>query len=243
MSIRVLVNGAEGKMGKEVVAAISDTPELELVGTGEKQDDLTKLITSNNAQVVVDFTHPDVAFSNAKKIINANAHPVIGTTGFSSAQIAELKKMSASKKLGGIIAPNFSISTNLMIKYAQDCARYLPHVEIIEMHHDKKVDAPSGTAIKTAEMIAHTKPKTQPKVNEQETLAGARGAVLEDIHIHAVRLPGLVAHQSIIFGGDGETFTLRHDTQHRRAFMPGVMLACQKVLTLNELVYGLEHIL
>ncbi len=243
MSIRVLVNGAQGRMGQETVKAIQGTAAFKLVGTSGKTDDLSAVIRATQPQVVVDFTIAGAGYEIAKTIIAENTHPIIGTSGFSPEQITDLTQRCAAKQLGGIIAPNFSIGAVLMMKYAQDCVRYFPHVEIIELHHDRKADAPSGTAMKTADMLAEKRNPTAPKVNEKELLPGARGAVKNDIHIHAIRLPGLVAHQEIIFGTLGETFTLRHDTFQREAFMPGVLLACEKVLALKQLVYGLEHIL
>lgn len=243
MDIKVIVNGAAGKMGQETIKAVLATEGLTLVGKIDKENDLNHEIKSNQADVVIDFTHPSAGFQNTKTILTAGAHPVIGTTGFSPEQILELQKLAQQKKLGGIIAPNFSIAAILMMQYACDAAKYFPHVEIIEMHHDAKADSPSGTAIKTAEMLAAVKQKVKPKVQDKAILANSRGAVLEDIHIHAVRLPGIVADQQVIFGGLGETFTLSHRTLNREAFMPGVILACKKVVTLNQLVYGLEHIL
>lgn len=243
MLTRILVNGARGKMGQEVVKMVQSQQDFELVDSADKEDDLAKKIQQFKPQIVIDFTHPTVGFQNTKIIIDSNVRPVIGTTGFNTQQIEELKKMCAMKKLGGIIAPNFSIGAVLMMKYAQDAAKYFPQVEIIELHHDKKVDFPSGTAIKTAEMMAAVKQKVSSKIDEKATLAGARGAVHDDIHIHSVRLPGMVADQQVIFGGIGETLTISHHTIHREAFMPGVAFACRKVMALQELVYGLEQVL
>ncbi len=243
MTIRVLVNGASGKMGKEATQAIKNTEGLQLVGEAVKGDDLSTMIKNSQARVVVDFTTANVAFENAVKIIEAGVHPVIGTTGLLSGQITELTQFCATKKLGGIIAPNFSIGAVLLMRYAQDCARYFSHVEIIEMHHEQKVDAPSGTALHTAEMIAAVKVKVAENPHAKELFKGARGARYQEIPIHSIRLPGLVAHEEVIFGGLGQTLTLRHDALNRSAFMPGVCLACEKVTELQTLVYGLEHIL
>ena len=221
MTIRVLVNGALGKMGLETVKAVEQDKELSLVAKTDAGDDLIKMMKDSKAQVVVDFTNANVSYQNAKIIIAAGVHPVIGSTGISSTQVKELQKICLAKKLGGVIAPNFSIGALLMMKYAKEAARYFSKAEIIEMHHDQKIDAPSGTALRTAEMISITK-KTP---------------------IHSVRLPGLVAHQMVILGGNGETLTIRHDSIDRQAFMPGVMLACKEVMNLNQLIYGLEHLL
>ncbi len=243
MAIRVLVNGAAGKMGQETVKAVNAAEDLELVGQADKDDNLIEKIKSTQAQVVVDFTTAEVGYANVKAIIEANAHPVIGTTGFTQDQVDQLAKLCAEKKLGAIIAPNFSMGAILMMKCAQECARYFPHVEIIELHHDQKVDSPSGTAVKTAQMIGEIKEKTHPKVREKEIIPGARGANYKDMHIHSIRLPGLVAHQAVMFGNTGETLTIRHDMVHREASMYGVILACRKVMDLKHLVYGLENIL
>lgn len=243
MVIKVIVNGAEGKMGQETVKAIQHDETFELVGATTKIDDLTAIIVKTNAQVVVDFTVSSVAFTNASIIINAGAHPVIGTSGFLPEQITELKKRCLQKKLGGIIAPNFSIGAVLMMQFAKQAAKYYPHAEIIEMHHQTKEDSPSGTAIRTAELIAANRSEHPNHKKYHETIPGARGALLEDIPIHAVRLPGMIAHQMVVFGGKGEILTIREDTLHRECFMPGVKLACKKVLEIKELVYGLEHFL
>lgn len=243
MSIRVLVNGAKGKMGQETVKLINAEPDFILTAEADRGDNLAELIKDTQSEVVIDFTNAEVGFKNTQVIIEAGARPIIGTTGFTPKEIEELKSRCESLKRGAIIAPNFSLGAILMMKFAQEAARYLPHVEIIELHHDQKLDAPSGTAIKTAQLMQQVKEKTQPAVKETETLAHARGALSEDIRIHSVRLPGLVAHQQVIFGGTGETLTIRHDMIHRQAAMPGVALACRKVMQLNHLVYGLEHLM
>lgn len=240
---RVIVNGAFGKMGQEVVKAIGNCSEFEIVAKGARHDNLGQLIKETQSDIVIDFTNAHCAFANCKTIIENGAHPVIGTTGFTTQQLDMLKRECDAQKLGGIIAPNFSIGAILMMKYAREIANYFPHVEIVELHHDGKADAPSGTALKTSELISLNRQKPEMKVAEKELIPGARGAVKNDIHIHSIRLPGLVAHQEVLFGGVGQTLTIRHDTYHREAFMPGVLLACQKVSQLNELVYGLENIL
>ncbi|TAK74231.1 MAG: 4-hydroxy-tetrahydrodipicolinate reductase [Gammaproteobacteria bacterium] len=244
MPINVLVNGAFGRMGQMTVKAIADHPNLNLVGQTGREYDLQKSIHDSQAQVVIDFTHPEVVFKNASLIIEAGAHPVIGTSGLTREQIHTLQTRCAQLKLGGLIAPNFSLGAVLMMKYAKETAKHMPHVEIIELHHDGKADSPSGTAIRTAEMLAEGNPiLNQPSKPNRETIPGARGATYHHIPIHAIRLPGLIAHQQILFGGLGETFTLRHDSHDRQCFMPGVCLACEKVVALDQLVYGLEEIL
>lgn len=242
MNARIIVNGAFGKMGQEVVKALQNQSELQLIGQLGQQDNLGAAIQKLQPDIVIDFTIASVAYENALAIIDANVHPVIGTTGFLPEQIKQLQKKCAQQELGGIIAPNFSIGAVLTMKFARDAAHYFPHVEIIELHHDGKEDAPSGTAIKTAEMIAETRTPIATK-KLRETLPGSRGATHHGIPIHAIRLPGLVAVEEVIFGGKSETLSIRHNSIHREAFMPGVILACQKVLTLKQLVYGLENII
>lgn len=244
MSIRVLVNGAKGRMGQQVAQSVEQEEGLELVGRTDLGDDLPGAIADNAAQVVIDFTHPDSAFANARHIVTAGVHPVIGTTGFKEEEIAQLQAMCREKKLGGLIAPNFAIGAVLMMRFSAEAAKYLPHVEIIELHHDGKAEAPSGTAIKTAQMIAAVRPTAPPaKVKETELAPGARGSKGYSVPIHSVRLPGHVAHQETILGGPGESLRLRHDTINRECFIPGVMLAVKKVVQLEELYYGLEHLL
>lgn len=226
--IRVLVNGALGKMGRVTTEAIAREADLQLVASTTRTDALHEAIRKYKPQVVVDFTNPQSVFANAQTIIAERVHPVIGTTGLTTEQIATLTQQCDELSLGGIIAPNFSLGAVLMMKYSQDAARYFADVEIIEMHHPKKLDAPSGTAIKTAQMmqpVRSSEKKDQP------------------IPIHSVRLPGLFAHQMVIFGGAGETLTIRHDATDRNAMMPGVFLACRKVMELKYLVYGLENLL
>jgi 4-hydroxy-tetrahydrodipicolinate reductase len=245
MTIRVLVNGAQGKMGQASIAAIQQTADLVLAGAHGRDQSLPQGIQETQADVVVDFTHPNSVFENTKAIIQAGARPVIGTTGLTQQQVQELQKLCADQKLGGVIAPNFSLGVILMMRLSQECARYFPHVEIIEMHHNKKVDSPSGTAIRTAQLImeAKTAASSSSEVKEMQTLPGARGARYQDIPIHSVRLPGLLAHQEVIFGDLGQTLTIREDTTSREAYMPGVCLACRKVMSLDHLVFGLENIL
>lgn len=244
MSIRILVNGANGKMGQLATIIINEHPDFTLVGTTQRNNDLGTEIKKSNAQVVIDFTHAEAVLKNAKIIIDAGAHPIIGTSGLLQDQVKLLQAHCAKLKLGGIIAPNFSLGAVLMMKYAQEIAKYFPQVEIIEMHHAGKLDSPSGTAIRTAEMIAEKRLNiTSLAEKGHETIPNARGATYQQIPIHSVRLPGIVAQQQVIFGGNGETLTIRYDTVDRHCYMPGIILACQKVLQLDRLVYGLEHII
>jgi len=244
MTIRVLVNGAKGRMGGQVVQAVRGDGELELAGVTDLGDDLRAQIRATGAQVVVDFTAPAAAFANASAIVDAGVHPVIGTTGFKPAEIQALQERCRALKLGGLIAPNFALGAVLMMRFAAEAARHLPHVEIVELHHDGKAEAPSGTAIKTAEMIQAARPQApRPQVESKELAPGARGTRAWAVPIHSVRLPGLVAHQEVILGGLGETLRIRHDTISRESFMPGVVLGIKKVVGLKELVYGLERLL
>jgi 4-hydroxy-tetrahydrodipicolinate reductase len=242
MPIKVLVNGAFGRMGQIVVKTMKDHHEFELVGQTGREYDLVKSIQDSQAAIVIDFTHPDAVFNNTLMIIDAGAHPVIGTSGLTIEQVKELQNKSRQLKRGGIIAPNFSLGAVLMMKYAKEIANYMPNFEIIEMHHANKIDSPSGTAVKSAEMLATDSNKKNTNTY-REVIPGARGAAYKNTNIHSVRLPGLLAHQQIIFGSVGETLTLKHDSIDRECFMSGVCLACKKVLALDHLVYGLDEIL
>lgn len=244
MPIRILVNGAFGRMGQVTLKTIADYPTFELVGHTGREYDLGKAITDSGAQVVIDFTNPDSVFNNTQIILNAGARPVIGTSGLTTPQIHQLQAQCDTLKRGGIIAPNFSLGAVLMMKYARQIVKYMPHVEIIEMHHSQKVDSPSGTAMRSAVLMEEAcSTVNQPEKAAQETIRGSLGAIYHGVPIHAIRLPGLLAHQQIIFGSTGETLTLRHDSIDRECFMPGIRMACEKVMTLDKLVYGLEEIL
>ena len=242
--IRVLINGSRGSMGQESVKAVSKDPELELVAQTDLGDNLSDTIKQSQAQVVVDFTTAAVVMENTAAIIESDARPVIGTSGLLPEQISRLQELCKKNNNGGLIAPNFAVGAVLMMKYAKDAAKYFPNVEVIELHHDLKKDAPSGTAIKTANLLAESRKSAyEKKIDEKEILPGARGAESQNIRIHSVRLPGMVAHQEVIFGGKSQTLKIRHDSIHRDSFMPGVCLACKKVMHLKELIYGLEHLL
>ncbi len=241
--IRVLINGAKGSMGKESVKAITEDQELELVAQTDLGDNLANTIKKTKAEVVVDFTTAEVVLENSIAIIESGARPVIGTSGLLPEQFSNLDELCRTHNNGGIIVPNFAIGAVLMMKYAQDAAKYFPNVEIIELHHNLKVDSPSGTAIKTANLLSESRKSVHEKIDEKEIISGARGAKSEGIRIHSIRLPGLVAHQEIIFGGKSQTLKIRHDSINRDSFMSGVCLACKKVMHLKKLVYGLEHLL
>jgi 4-hydroxy-tetrahydrodipicolinate reductase len=240
MSINVIVNGAHGKMGETTQSAIEAAEDLNLVASLGRQDDLANTIKETNADVVIDFTIPKTVYENSLTIINSGARPVIGTTGLSLAQIATLTDECEKNNLGGVIAPNFSLGAILMMRYAQDAAKHLPNAEIIEMHHPAKLDAPSGTAIKTAQMMEQSHKES--KITHEDE-PKARGEKFHGTTIHSVRLSGLFAHQMVMFGGHGETLTIRHDATDRNSMMPGVCLACRKVMEIDHLVYGLENFL
>lgn len=196
------------------------------------------------ADVWIDFTIPKVAYEHTRFALEHGLAPVVGTTGFTTEEITDLIDLSREKNIGGLIAPNFAIGAVLLMQFAAQAAKYFPNVEIIDLHHDKKKDAPSGTAVKTAELISQVRqPQGQGAPDEEESLPGARGANYQGMHIHSVRLPGLVAHQEVIFGSQGEGLTLRHDSYDRVSFMTGVNLGVKEVVKRHELVYGLEHLL
>lgn len=227
MSIKVIVAGFKGRMGSTAVDMIKNDSELELAAlldpfAAEKEIGGVPVFTDKSdlvgldAEVWVDFTIPKVAYENTHFALENGFRPVVGTTGFTQEQIADLMTLSADKKLGGLIAPNFAIGAVLLMEFAAKASKYFPDLEIIELHHDKKKDAPSGTAVKTAELIREARAyKKQGAADEEETLAGARGAEFDGFRIHSVRLPGLVAHQEVIFGAQGEGLTLRHDSYDR----------------------------
>jgi len=270
--IKVAVCGAAGRMGREVVAAIAAADGMEVVAAidhhqiGEDagtvagisalsvliENDLEAAIGRTLPQVLVDFTLPASVMANVELAIAFGISPVIGTTGLSRENLHKLDKQARMKEIGAFVAPNFAIGAVLMMQFAAQAAKYLPDVEIIELHHEKKLDSPSGTALLIAQKIAHARteagasPRPLPTEGLIEKAAHARGAredVTGDVPIHSVRLPGFVAHQEVIFGGTDEVLTLRHDSMHRRSFMPGVVLAVRKVRQLNGLVIGLENLL
>ena len=255
MSIRVIIAGFKGKMGQAACQMVLADPALDLVAVIDPSDKVDswqgvpvyndkETLIGISADVWVDFTTPAVAYENTRFALENGFAPVVGTTGFTSQEIEELKELSRSKGLGGLIAPNFALGAVLLMKFAAQAAKYFPNVEIIELHHDKKKDAPSGTAIKTAELMAEVRESIQQGVSdEKELIAGARGADFDGMRIHSVRLPGLVAHQEVIFGNQGEGLTLRHDSYDRSSFMTGVNLGIKEVVKRHELVYGLEHLL
>lgn len=243
MPIKVIVNGAQGKMGQIASQAVLSDGALELVAQTNKQDDLAAVIKTKQADVVIDVTVASSVWQNTNIIVDAGARPVVGTSGLNDQQIQALQQRCAQQKIGGIIAANFSIGAILMMRYAKDAARYYADMEIIEMHHAGKQDSPSGTALKTAAMLASARQYNPTVRPGHETIPGGRGASYETIPIHAVRLPGVLATQEVLFGASGETLSIKHHTLDRQCFIPGILLACKKVMLLQELVYGLENLL
>lgn len=275
--IPVVVAGALGRMGAEVVKAVFAAPDATLVGaidtTPDKEGtdvglelglgELEVAITADfegslcqasqavrnagpgGGAVLVDFTHPSVVFEHTRSAIAYGVHPVIGTTGLSPAQLQDLADFAAKASVGGAVIPNFSVGMVLLQQAAAAAARFYDFCELTELHHNRKADAPSGTCIKTAELIEELGKSFNPlQVEEHETLAGCRGGQRESgLRLHSLRLPGLVAHQEVMFGAPGETYTLRHDTIDRSAYMPGVLLTLRRVRQLQGLVYGLERLL
>ena len=241
--MKVAVLGAKGRMGTEASAAIRDAKDLELVAQLDLGDSLDQLVTSG-AQVVVDFTHPDAVMKNLEFAITNGINVVVGTTGFDDAKLAKLKTLlAANPKVGALIAPNFALGAVLMMQFSQVAAKYFESAEIIELHHANKVDAPSGTAIRTAQMITDVRNQNSKAAMPDATkdaIAGARGATVGDVPIHSVRSHGYVAHQEVIFGDPGETLSIRHDSINRAGFMPGVLLGVREVVRHPGLTVGLE---
>lgn len=262
--IRVLISGASGRMGKEVIKAVLASEDVELVAavdvkyigkdvgflvglepTGIKiSEDLNNSIKNSKPDVMVDFTNPQAVLKNIKTALQNQVHPVVGTTGLTEEEVKEIALLSEEKNTSVFIAPNFAIGAVLMMRFAKEAVKYFPHVEVIEYHHDQKLDAPSGTAIKTLEMLKEVRDEMrQGHINEYEKIAGSRGGNYEGMRVHSVRLPGLVAHQEVIFGGLGETLTIKHDSINRESFAPGILLAIKEVSKLKGVVYGLENLI
>lgn len=241
--IKVGVLGARGRMGAEVVKAVTEANDLELVAALDLGDSLDQLVSSG-AQVVVDFTTPDSVMANLEFLISKGMNTVVGTTGFDDARIAKVKALaSASPKVGVLIAPNFAIGAVLMMEFAAKAAKHFESAEIIELHHPSKVDVPSGTASRTADLMTQARKEAGLEVMPDASNSGipaARGAYVGDIPVHSIRLRGLIAHQEVLLGGLGETLTIRHDSLDRVGFMPGVLLGVRKVISNPGLTFGLE---
>ena len=244
MSIKVAVLGAKGRMGSESIKAISECKDLELVASLDLGDSLDKL-ASSGAQVVVDFTHPDSVMGNLEFAIKNGISVVVGTTGFDEKKLNQIESwLEANPKVGALIAPNFGLGAVLMMQFAAQASKYFESVEIVELHHPAKADAPSGTAARTAELITAARKSVNKAAMPDATTSeidGARGAKIGDVQIHSVRLRGLVAHQEVILGDVGETLSIRHDSIDRTGFMPGVLLAIREVGSHPGLTFGLEN--
>lgn len=262
--VKIVIAGPRGRMGREAVQLVLNTNEYELAGVVDRKyegmklgevegfpesdaviyTDFEKCLQEVEPDVLIDLTTPEVGMYHTKTALQYKVRPVVGTTGFSKEDLKELEQLCSEQETGCIIAPNFAVGAVLMMKFSQMAAKYFSDVEIIELHHDQKLDAPSGTAVKTAQMISEVRDsKTQGHADEKETLQGARGADYEGMHIHSVRLPGLIAHQQVMFGADGQTLTIRHDSYNRSSFMSGVKLAVDTVMKMDSFVYGLENII
>lgn len=261
---RIIVNGALGKMGRTTCLAIVKEFSLELVGVVDVAandetlfdivsnahkdlplySDLSSCLQAVEADTMVDFTNPTSVFKNAGLALDAKLNCLIGTTGLTNSEMEELKKKALAQERSIAVVPNFALGAVLMMKFAAEAASFFPNMEIIELHHDQKMDAPSGTALKTAESIAKARTVPPSKLlQEFEKIPGARGGVSQEVHIHSVRLPGLIAHQEVIAGGQGETLTIRHDSYDRISFMPGVMLALRHLREQTGLLFGLDKFL
>lgn len=256
--INVLVSGAGGRMGRETVRTVLAAEDLTLVAAVDPQHvgepaaegtdvvisgDLASAIEDTRPAVMVDFTHPSVVAGNVATALGRGVHCVVGTTGIDTDSLESLAA-SAPAETCLFVAPNFALGAVLMMRFATEAAKYLPHVEIIELHHDRKADAPSGTALRTASLIAESRSSVPPAPGrETEVAEGARGALVGDVSIHSIRLPGLVAHQEVLFGGQGQTLSIRHDSIDRTSFMPGVLLAIRGVIGRSGLVVGLEKLM
>jgi 4-hydroxy-tetrahydrodipicolinate reductase len=260
--ITVVVNGALGKVGREIISGVSRDPALSLVGavdiqaTGDCLDlpdsgkklplarDLTSFLQICHPQVLVDFTIVEAAVAAARTAVKQGVNLVIGTTGISDSELKEIDKLAKANNVGVIVAPNFALGAVVLMHLAKIAAKYFDHAEIIELHHNQKVDAPSGTALATAKAMVQSRGK--PFVHaptKKENISGTRGGQVEGIAIHSVRLPGFVASEEVVFGGQGQTLSLRHDTINRECFVPGVILAIKEVINLKGLVFGLEKLL
>ncbi|MBC9711779.1 4-hydroxy-tetrahydrodipicolinate reductase [Streptomyces sp. TRM66268-LWL] len=244
--LRVAVLGAKGRIGSEAVRAVEAAEDMVLVAALDR-DDKIETLTETDAQVAIDLTHPDAVLDNLAYTTTHGIHAVVGTTGWTDERIAQVQDWLAKSPATGIlIAPNFSIGAVLTMQFAQQAARFFESVEVIELHHPNKADAPSGTAHRTAQLIAAAREKAgcAPQPDATSTaLDGARGADVDGVPVHSVRLRGLLAHQEVLLGGEGETLTIRHDSLHHKSFMPGILLGVRRVVDTPGLTFGLENFL
>ncbi len=261
MTTRVGVVGATGRMGAEVCRAVDAAEDLDLVAAVGRSDagrPLSELVGAGagltvadgldalvdaGVDVAVELTGPDAGGENLRGLLERGIHAVVGTSGISASDLERATALAARGPARALVAPNFAIGAVLMMQFAARASRHLPDVEIVELHHDRKRDAPSGTALRTADLVADARGAVGAPVAGDEAHPGARGTTHRDVPIHSVRLPGLVAHQVVLLGGTGQTLSIRHDSIDRSSFMPGVLLACRRVASLDGLVVGLEHVL
>lgn len=243
--IRVCVVGALGRMGSESVRAVGAATDMKVVLEVDRDGAIQKLPDPmNDCDVMVEFTHAESATEHAVTAAQSGVSPVIGASGLTTAQQARVADACRESGVGGILVPNFAIGAVLMMKFCEEAAKWLPNAEVVEMHHDKKADAPSGTGIRTAELIALARESPRnPDPTTAVKFDGARGAMVGDVNVHSVRLPGLVAHQMVMFGGEGEALTIRHDSMNRLSFMEGVKLAIRRVRDLDGFVVGLDKLM
>lgn len=262
--MRVGIVGAGGRMGAEVCRAVAAADDLELVAavdpgaTGRTLAEVAHpdgdagavvvaghldALTEARVEVAVEFTGPASVGDNLRWLLEHDIHAVVGATGITAEQLEQARALAAASPANALVVPNFAIGAVLLMRFAAEAARHLPHVEVVELHHDGKVDAPSGTALRTAEVIAEARTHVPDAPLGDDRHPGARGAEHAGVRVHSVRLPGLVAHQEVLFGGQGQTLTLRHDSIDRTSFMPGVLLACRSVAGLDGLVVGLDAVL
>lgn len=247
--IKVAVCGANGKMGQEVVKAVTSAEDMKLVAkidiVNGEYNSIESAHNNVSIDVLVDFTQPKSIYENAKYCLNNNINIVVGTTGLSDEQLKELENLSNQNKTACFVAPNFSTGAVLMMMFAKTAAKYFDNAEIIELHHNQKKDAPSGTAVKTAAMMAENNENfATNNCAETETIEGARGAnSYKNIHIHSVRMPGYMASQEVLFGANGQILSIRHDSTNRECYMPGVLLSIRYVMDKGGFVYGLDNIM
>ncbi|MFQ5843914.1 MAG: 4-hydroxy-tetrahydrodipicolinate reductase [Planctomycetota bacterium] len=240
---RVVVVGARGRMGAVVAAGVREAPDLDLAAEVDLGDDLAAVVARRRPDVAVDFTTPGAVLENARTVLEGGAHAVVGTTGLGEAELGSLDALARARGRTCLVAPNFAIGAILAMRFAEEAARHLPRVEIIERHHEGKLDAPSGTARLTAERVAAARRDVREQPAGEESAPGARGGRVAGVPVHSLRLPGSVAHQEVWLGGPGETLVLRHDVVDRRAFVPGVLLALRGVGAAPGLVRGIEGLL
>jgi len=240
---RVMVVGARGRVGSCVVRGVRAAKDLELAGEVEVGDDLNAALDKEKPDVAVDFTTPKAVFDNVQAVLARGVCAVVGTTGLGAGQLERFDALAREHEVGCLVAPNFAVGAVLMMRFAEEAARHLPWVEIVERHHEGKLDAPSGTAAETARRIASARSEAPSPADETESAPGARGGRVDDVPVHSLRLPGSVAHQEVWFGGPGESLVLRHDAIDREVFVPGVLLAARRIGAHRGLLHGLETLL